>query len=157
MTPKIHETLAGENFNNYYGDETGDSVVAISADLGAQLESVVENLVRNGRYNSKSEVLREGVRLVQERESRLAALDAAIARGTAEAHTDAGKAIPADEVFARLEAKHRARVNDFDEKREKWLREDVAIRDAEARGNPALGVPIEEAFDHILSADRPRS
>ena len=43
--------------------------MAISADLGANLEAVVEDLVKNGRYNSKSEVLREGVRLVQERGS----------------------------------------------------------------------------------------
>lgn len=78
----------------------------ISADLGEQLESVVENLVKNGRYNSKSEVLREGVRLVQEREARLAALDAAIARGIADA--DAGRVKPAEEVFARLSAKYRA-------------------------------------------------
>ncbi len=32
----------------------------ISADLGQQLESFVSNLVKAGRYNSKSEVLREG-------------------------------------------------------------------------------------------------
>lgn len=72
----------------------------ISADLGEQLESVVDNLVKKGRYNSKSEVLREGVRLVQEREARLAAIDAAIARGIADA--DAGRVIPLDEAFTRL-------------------------------------------------------
>lgn len=72
----------------------------ISADLGEQLETVVENLVKNGRYNSKSEVLREGVRLVQEREARLAALDAAIMRGIADA--DAGRVKPLDEAFAQL-------------------------------------------------------
>ena len=57
----------------------------ISADLGQQLESFVAQLVAAGRYNSKSEVLREGVRLVQDREARLAALDASIARGIADA------------------------------------------------------------------------
>lgn len=41
----------------------------ISADLGHQLESFVTKLVETGRYNSKSEVLREGIRLVQEREA----------------------------------------------------------------------------------------
>ena len=50
--------------------------MAISADLGPNLEAVVEDLVKNGRYNSKSEVLREGVRLVQEREAALRRLDA---------------------------------------------------------------------------------
>jgi antitoxin ParD1/3/4 len=78
----------------------------ISADLGQQLESFVAKLVESGRYNSKSEVLREGVRLIQDREARLAALDAAIARGTADA--DTGRAKPADEVFDRLESKYRA-------------------------------------------------
>ncbi|MGN6848125.1 MAG: type II toxin-antitoxin system ParD family antitoxin [Sphingomicrobium sp.] len=57
----------------------------ISAELGKQLEAYVGRLVRSGRYNSKSEVLREGIRLVQEREARLAALDASIARGVADA------------------------------------------------------------------------
>jgi antitoxin ParD1/3/4 len=80
--------------------------MAISAELGPQLESFVTKLVESGRYNSKSEVLREGVRLIQEREARLAALDAAIARGTADA--DAGRVKPAAEVFERLEAKYAA-------------------------------------------------
>jgi antitoxin ParD1/3/4 len=85
-----------------------DRAMAISADLGDALESFVTKLVATGRYNSKSEVLREGVRLVQERESRLAALDAAIARGLADA--DAGRVKSADEVFDRLEAKYRAQA-----------------------------------------------
>jgi antitoxin ParD1/3/4 len=80
----------------------------ISADLGDQLEDFVEELVRNGRYNSKSEVLREGVRLIQDRETRLAALQAAVARGIADA--EAGRVKPAEEVFARLSAKYRAMI-----------------------------------------------
>jgi antitoxin ParD1/3/4 len=78
----------------------------ISADLGQTLEAFVSRLVEAGRYNSKSEVLREGVRLIQEREARLAALDASIARGLADA--DAGRSKPAEEVFDRLEARYRA-------------------------------------------------
>jgi antitoxin ParD1/3/4 len=85
-----------------------DQSMAISADLGEALETFVTKLVASGRYNSKSEVLREGVRLVQEREARLAALDAAIARGLADA--DAGRVKPASEVFDRLEAKYRAQA-----------------------------------------------
>ena len=57
----------------------------ISADLGKQLETYIQQLVDTGRYGSKSEVLREGVRLVQDRETRLAALDALIMRGVADA------------------------------------------------------------------------
>lgn len=78
----------------------------ISADLGQPLEAFVTRLVKAGRYNSKSEVLREGVRMIQEREARLAALDASIRRGLADA--DAGRTTPADEVFDRLDRKYRA-------------------------------------------------
>ncbi len=78
----------------------------ISADLGRQLEGFVAELVKTGRYNSKSEVLREGVRLIQERETRLSALDAAIARGLSDA--EAGRTRDAADVFDRLEAKYGA-------------------------------------------------
>lgn len=78
----------------------------ISADLGEKLEDYVTQLVATGRYNSKSEILREGVRLIQDRETKLAALDASIARGIADA--DAGRTEPAEDVFDRLEAKYRA-------------------------------------------------
>lgn len=80
----------------------------ISADLGQQLETYVSRLVADGRYHSKSEVLREGVRLIQEREARLAALDGAIARGLAD--VEAGRTQPAEDVFARLQAKYEAQA-----------------------------------------------
>ena len=80
----------------------------ISADLGQQLETYVSRLVADGRYHSKSEVLREGVRLIQEREARLAALDGAIARGLAD--VEAGRTLPAEDVFARLQAKYEAQA-----------------------------------------------
>jgi antitoxin ParD1/3/4 len=85
-----------------------EDAMAISADLGDTLEKVVAELVKRGRYNSKSEVLREGVRLVQERELKLAALDAALARGLAD--SEAGRVRPAEEVRERLTAKYRATV-----------------------------------------------
>lgn len=78
----------------------------ISADLGPKLETFVTSLVETGRYNSKSEVLREGIRLIQEREARLALLDQAIARGLAD--VEAGRVRPAADVFSRLEAKYQA-------------------------------------------------
>ena len=56
-----------------------------SAALGPVLENSAAQLVASGRYNSKSEVIREGVRLVEEREKRLALLDAALEAGIADA------------------------------------------------------------------------
>jgi antitoxin ParD1/3/4 len=76
----------------------------ISADLGPQLESFVAKLVETGRYNSKSEVLREGIRLIQERETRLSVLDQALARGLADA--EAGQVKPMSDVVTRLASKY---------------------------------------------------
>jgi antitoxin ParD1/3/4 len=83
--------------------------MAISVELG-NLEATVERLVKTGRYGSKSEVLREGVRLVEERESRQEALDAALE----EALDDeaAGRVYPAEEVFAELKARYAAKARD---------------------------------------------
>lgn len=82
--------------------------MASSVDLGPQLEAYIEMLVKVGRYNSKSEVLREGVRLVQEREAKFAALDAALARGIADA--EAGRVHTPDEVREFLQERMRERA-----------------------------------------------
>ncbi|MDE1146925.1 MAG: type II toxin-antitoxin system ParD family antitoxin [Azospirillaceae bacterium] len=74
-----------------------------SVSLGPQLEGIVDQLVSSGRYNSRSEVLRDGVRLLHERELKLAALDAALQRGLDDA--DAGDVLPAETVFDELLAK----------------------------------------------------
>ncbi len=58
---------------------------AMNVSLGERWEKFVENTVQNGRYGSASEVVREGLRLVEEREARLNALrdqlNASIAAG----------------------------------------------------------------------------
>lgn len=78
--------------------------MAVSADLGTRLEQVLEMLVASGRYNSKSEILREGVRLVEEREKRLQALDLMLDAGLADAQ--AGRMFAGDDVFAELRARY---------------------------------------------------
>jgi antitoxin ParD1/3/4 len=83
--------------------------MAISADLGEKLEAVVNDLVANGRYNSKSEVLREGVRLVQEREAALQKLWAEIDLGLED--IKAGRVRDAEEVFDELEARYQAMID----------------------------------------------
>jgi antitoxin ParD1/3/4 len=79
--------------------------IAMAANISlGNLEEVIDRLVASGRYGSKIEVIREGVRLVEERERKLAALDAAIERGIAD--VAAGRVTPADVVFDRLAAKY---------------------------------------------------
>lgn len=72
----------------------------MSVELGRPLEEFVETLVESGRYSSRREVLREGVRLIQEREARASAINLFLA----EAHDDADAAQtrPMDDVFVDL-------------------------------------------------------
>jgi antitoxin ParD1/3/4 len=74
--------------------------------LGHHFEAFVQGQLASGRYNNASEVLRDALRLMEERERRLAALDAAIARGLADIESgrvhDLGEV--ADDVIAELEA-----------------------------------------------------
>lgn len=78
----------------------------LDVELGHALEAYVADLVNQGRYMSRSDVLRDGVRLIQAREARLAALDESIHRGLAD--LEAGRVSSAEEVLDRLEAKYRA-------------------------------------------------
>lgn len=80
--------------------------MASSVELGDRLDGVIDRLVKVGRYNSRSEVLREGVRLVEEREAWLADLEASILRGIED--SKAGRVRDLDEVTARLTAKYQA-------------------------------------------------
>ena len=83
--------------------------MACSIELG-KLQEVVDRLVASGRCNSQSEVLCEGVRLIEKREKRFEALDAALARGMA--GIEAGRVKPLREVADRLGAKYRKMVDD---------------------------------------------
>jgi antitoxin ParD1/3/4 len=57
----------------------------MNVSIGERWEGFVESVVKSGRYNSASEVVRQGLRLVEEREVRLRALrdtlNASIAEG----------------------------------------------------------------------------
>lgn len=69
--------------------------------IGEHFESFVKEQVRQGRYASASEVVRDGLRALEEREklraARIEALRAEVQRGA-----DSGPAIPADQVFAAV-------------------------------------------------------
>ena len=57
----------------------------MNVSIGERWETFVEATMRDGRYGSASEIVREGLRLVEEREARLrelrATLNASIAAG----------------------------------------------------------------------------
>ncbi len=74
--------------------------------LGKHFEAFVQAQLATGRYNNASEVVRDALRLMEERERRLASLDRAITEGMADGR--AGRVHDADEVFAELEAELRA-------------------------------------------------
>ena len=80
--------------------------MTIRAELGEYFETLVAELVSSGRYASADEVLRDGLRMIEEREAVLTRIDAAVMDGIADA--DAGRVKPAEEVFARLLAKYGA-------------------------------------------------
>jgi antitoxin ParD1/3/4 len=46
----------------------------MNVSVGSRWEQYVEQIVKDGRYGSASEVVREGLRLVEERETKLKAL-----------------------------------------------------------------------------------
>lgn len=75
--------------------------MASSVNLGEQLEAFITEAVKNGRYGSRSEVLREGVRLVEEREAELERFRAEVQKGIDDA--DAGRVMDADEAFDQLD------------------------------------------------------
>jgi antitoxin ParD1/3/4 len=81
-----------------------------SVALGNHFETFIHDQVQSGRFNNVSEVVRAGLRLLEEREERkqleLDALRAAIAAGRS-----SGPAKPADAVFGRLEAKYAAQAD----------------------------------------------
>jgi len=70
--------------------------------LGKHFESFVQGQLASGRYNNASEVLRDALRLMEERERRMAALDASIDRGIAD--INAGRVHDLDQVCDALDA-----------------------------------------------------
>jgi antitoxin ParD1/3/4 len=85
--------------------------MASSYSIGKHFEGMIEGLIESGRYSTASEVMREGLRLVEEREERrqakLEALRAEIQKGL-----DSGRAeeVDIDEMMARIKAEGRKRL-----------------------------------------------
>lgn len=76
----------------------------MNVSLTRELERFIEEQVESGRYRSASEVVREAVRLLQQREEeravKLEALRKAVEVGLGE--LERGEGIPADQVFDEI-------------------------------------------------------
>jgi antitoxin ParD1/3/4 len=83
----------------------------MNVSLGERWEGFVDDVLKAGRYASASEVVREGLRLVEEREAKLQALrdtlEVSIARGGANSHDEVGANV--DAALDKWEATRKAR------------------------------------------------
>ena len=71
----------------------------MNVSVGERWESFVEQIVKEGRYASVSEVVREGLRLVEEREAKLRDL-----RRTIRSAIERGGSLSDEEVSANIDA-----------------------------------------------------
>lgn len=80
----------------------------MNVNLGSTFDKFVAEMLDSGLYQSQSEILREGLRLLKEREDlknlRLGELRAEIARGAAQA--DRGEFVDGPRTFANLRRKN---------------------------------------------------
>jgi antitoxin ParD1/3/4 len=81
--------------------------MASSYSLGAHFESFVQGQLASGRYNNASEVLRDALRLMEERDAKLqalrATLDASIRRGGAHSDDEVSRALDEEEAVLTKE------------------------------------------------------
>ncbi len=74
-----------------------------SITLNEHFEGFIANQISQGRYGSASEIVREGLRLVEEREQKLEALRQALIEGE-----ESGPSTPLDMEVIRRNAKKKA-------------------------------------------------
>jgi antitoxin ParD1/3/4 len=83
--------------------------MATSYSIGKHFEDLIDSLIKDGRYATASEIIRDGLRLVEEREERrkakLEALRAEIQKGI-----DSGPAEEVGDMFERIKAEGRKRL-----------------------------------------------
>jgi len=81
-----------------------------SITLPLDMAEIVENKIRSGSYASVSEVVRDGVRALMERDAAIERwLRDEVLAGHKEYLSDPAKAIPAEAIMGRLKARRAAR------------------------------------------------
>lgn len=81
--------------------------------LGTHYEKFVKELVEEGRYNNVSEVVRAGLRMLEDHESGRERWMKEELPGRLAAHrADPSTAIPAEDVHAELRALHKQRMGE---------------------------------------------
>ena len=88
--------------------------MTMTVNLGDALERSVEEMIAKGRYGSRSEVLREGVRLVEEREQQIAKLRRDMEEALQLANAPGGT-VPIEEAYARSKARLAAKISEATE------------------------------------------
>jgi len=73
-------------------------------ELGETLEAFLAELLASGRYSSADEAVREGLKLLRQREAAWARLEQDLRKGVDD--IEAGRTVPAEEVFDRLIRKY---------------------------------------------------
>jgi antitoxin ParD1/3/4 len=83
--------------------------MATSYSIGKHFEEFIASLIESGRYSTASEIIRDGLRMIEEREqsreAKLEWLRAEIQKGL-----DSGPAEEVGDMFARIKAEGRKRL-----------------------------------------------
>jgi antitoxin ParD1/3/4 len=86
--------------------DKGSLAMPSSYAIGKHFEGFIKKQIESGRYSSASEVVRDALRMMEEREE-LREIEIKHLRQQIQEGRESGPGIPADKVFDRLEAKYR--------------------------------------------------
>jgi antitoxin ParD1/3/4 len=105
--PGLQELSIFDNLNqpttvaNYF---SGGKIMPSSYVIGEHFEEFIKAQIQQGRYASASEVIRDGLRSLEDRE-KFRAVKLEVLRAEIQKGADSGPGIPAEEVFANLRAR----------------------------------------------------
>ena len=77
--------------------------------VGEHFEHFIKDQLQGGRYSSASEVVRDGLRLLEEQEQLRQLRILELRKAVDESRADPRPAIPAEDVFDRLKRKYKGR------------------------------------------------